>query len=240
MSKPKGNATILCQNGKNITKKFVVSIKYVTFAPNYIKNDMSSPSFDLSQFYTRRNSNYNVTPENENNTEAASDKVKAGGNGKDDCGETRIPLDSDGAVREICGFLFSISKEEKGEYWPVRIGNNSIGNSSDCNVTLVQSSVKPAHATLVAERDQGKITMRISCESSVLVNGLEVMGETTCRDRDILTIGNAYQLLLLIADKEKYGLAKAENFDEEEKTNVHEPVAEESLPAEEEGTVFLQ
>lgn len=212
---------------------------------------MSLPGFDLSQFYTRRNSNYNVTPESSNNAKPTNDVAEV--DDSEDCGATRILCESDNSVapstpyenkevaRNICGFLFSISRDEEGEYWPVRLGSNSIGNSSDCDITLSQNSVKTAHATLVAERNEGKLTIKISGEGSVLVNGLELTEETTCRDRDILTIGKAYQLLLLVADKEKYGLTKADNFDEAEEQPAPQPMEEEeAAPAEEEGTVFLQ
>lgn len=198
---------------------------------------MSSPDFDLSQFYTRRNSNYNVVPADNGGDQTPTISNNEGNDGKD-MDATRIVVNDEKLKIEYCGFLFSVSKDETGEYWPIKIGSNTIGSSFDDDIVLSQKSVETKHAVLTAERKNGKVVMKIKGNGSVLLNGSEVSGENACRDRDILTIGNVYQLLLLFVDVDKYGLGKAENF-EEESLPINETTKEASQP-EEEGTVFLQ
>lgn len=197
---------------------------------------MSTSNFDLSQFYARRNSNYNISPEGNGDDQSSPIEIIE----DNDCDEGATQTVDDEKEAEICGFLFSVSKDETGEYWPVRMGSNLIGSSNDDNISLKQATVTANHAKLIVERANGKLAMKITPKGIVQVNGLEINGETICHDRDILTIGNAYQLLLLFADREKYGLEKAKNFEEAD-TSAADQDATETMPsAEEEGTVFLQ
>lgn len=205
---------------------------------------MSFSDFDLSQFYTRRNSNYNIAPEDKGGSQPSPISVKEESNDNDD-GATRIVTTSEELKTVHCGFLFSVSKDESGEYWPIKLGNNTIGSSFSDDIVLSQKSVSAQHAVLNAERQNGKLVMKIKGNGNVMLNGLEITTETVCRDRDILTIGDAYQLLLLFVDVDKYGLKKAENFEEEslpinETAEAEALKPEEAPQPEEEGTVFLQ
>lgn len=200
---------------------------------------MSFSDFDLSQFYTRRNSNYNIGAEGNDDGQPSgtSDTGNKGDNESEEVA-TLLATDNDENHADYCGFLFSASRDEGGEYWPIRMGINTIGSGNDDDVILSQKSVIEEHAVLSAERKNGKLVMKIKGNGYTLLNGADIIGETPCRDKDIITIGNVYQLLVLFVDKEKYGLKKADDFEEKNLTE-EEPIGENSSP-QEEGTVFLQ
>ena len=48
----------------------------------------------------------------------------------------------------VVGFLYSISRQGIGEYWPLRLGTNVIGRSSDCDIRLMERSVSERHASI--------------------------------------------------------------------------------------------
>ena len=38
--------------------------------------------------------------------------------------------------KPVIGFLYSVSKKGKSEYWPLHIGKNTIGTSNKCDINL--------------------------------------------------------------------------------------------------------
>lgn len=50
--------------------------------------------------------------------------------------------------KPIVGFLYSISRTGIGEYWPLHIGQNIIGNGPDCDIVLGEGTVSHKHANL--------------------------------------------------------------------------------------------
>ena len=48
----------------------------------------------------------------------------------------------------VVGFLYSISRQGIGEYWPLRLGTNVIGRSADCDIRLMERSVSERHASI--------------------------------------------------------------------------------------------
>ena len=69
-------------------------------------------------------------------------------------GGATIPRDSRpaqptrGNGKPIVGFLYSISRTGVGEFWPLHIGQNIIGNSSECDIILGEGTVSQKHANL--------------------------------------------------------------------------------------------
>ena len=48
----------------------------------------------------------------------------------------------------VVGFLYSISRQGIGEYWPLHIGSNKIGRSGNCDICLKEGTVSDIHAEL--------------------------------------------------------------------------------------------
>lgn len=120
--------------------------------------------------------------------------------------------------KPIVGFLYSISRTGVGEYWPLHIGPNSIGRSSDCDVCLQEGTVSSHHANLVVRvmKNPEKVIASI-CDSSstigTMING-ESLGfeQRECFNGDIITIGSHYDLLFMLIDARQIGLKTNPEF----------------------------
>lgn len=120
----------------------------------------------------------------------------------------------------IIGFLYTISRQGIGEYWPVHVGRNTIGRDASNDVVLAEYTVSGLHASLSVRKmkSNGKVIALIRDEGSktgLLVNGEELGYEGhECFNGDIITIGCNYTLLLILINAEEAGLSVAENFED--------------------------
>lgn len=118
----------------------------------------------------------------------------------------------------VVGFLYSISRKGIGEYWPLHLGPNKIGRASDCDIILNEMSVSEHHAEIRVRlfKKTHSIIASISdigSKNGILINDEEIEFEShKCKSNDIILIGNAYKLLLLLIDAEQSGLTIADNF----------------------------
>lgn len=120
--------------------------------------------------------------------------------------------------KPIVGFLYSISKSASGEFWPLRIGSNSIGRSADCDVCLGEATVSEQHAVLVVRqmKNPEKIIASI-CDArstcGTMING-ESLGfdQRECYNGDIITIGEHYDLFFILIDAKQIGLNVCRDF----------------------------
>lgn len=120
--------------------------------------------------------------------------------------------------KPIVGFLYSISKSASGEFWPLRIGSNSIGRSADCDVCLGEATVSEQHAVLVVRqmKNPEKIIASI-CDArstcGTMING-ESLGfdQRECFNGDIITIGEHYDLFFILIDAKQIGLNVCRDF----------------------------
>ena len=120
--------------------------------------------------------------------------------------------------KPIVGFLYSISRSGGGEYWPIHIGSNTIGRSSDCDICLPEGTVSDKHAILVVRlmKNPEKVIASI-CDSSstigTMING-ESLGfeQRECFNGDILTVGAHYDLLFILIDAKQIGLKVCGEF----------------------------
>lgn len=125
--------------------------------------------------------------------------------------------DSNGNI-PVVGFLYTISRQGIGEFWPLYIGQNVIGQSSDCDICLKEGTVSSTHAILVIRKmkNTDKLIASIKDDSSkngTLVNGEDIaFNAHECVNKDIITIGSSYELLLILIDAKDLGLKVAENF----------------------------
>lgn len=128
------------------------------------------------------------------------------------------PIYNQPSQKPIVGFLYSISKSGVGEYWPVHIGSNTIGRSSECDICLQEGTVSDKHAVLVVRvmKNPEKVIASV-CDSSstigTMING-ESLGfdQKECFNGDILTIGAHYDLLFMLIDAKQLGLKVCTEF----------------------------
>ncbi len=121
--------------------------------------------------------------------------------------------------KPIVGFLYSISRTGVGEYWPLHVGQNIIGNASDCDIVLGEGTVSQRHANLhinkmkKPERTEATISDLGSTNGTqVNENSVSMARPVECVNGDIITIGENYDLLLLLIDTKEVGLHLSENF----------------------------
>lgn len=142
----------------------------------------------------------------------------------------------------VVGFLYSISRQGVGEYWPLHVGTNKIGRTGDNDIVLAESTVSERHAALNIKqlKSTGKLLASIRDEGSK--NGIYVNDEELDYDAhevkngDIVTIGDNYRLLVIIIDAASAGLSIAEDFrpcDEDEEpeddgTPFHAPMPDDT------------
>lgn len=128
------------------------------------------------------------------------------------------PVYGQAPQKPIVGFLYSISKSNVGEFWPLHIGSNSIGRSPNCDVCLQEGTVSENHATLVVRvmKNPEKVIASV-CDSSstigTMING-ESLGfdQRECLNGDIITIGAHYDLLFILIDAKQIGLKVCSEF----------------------------
>ncbi len=122
------------------------------------------------------------------------------------------------SIYTLAGFLVSFSKTEKGEYWPLRQGNNTIGTSAENSIILNEEHVTGKHATIniLKEDDQNSWVFQITDHTSTngtFINGKRArigIGEPI-EDKVTIKIGE-YYLKLITADKYLLNLSKNERF----------------------------
>lgn len=118
--------------------------------------------------------------------------------------------------KPIVGFLYSISRTRVGEYWPIQLGKNTIGQNEGNDIILAEGTISSNHAVLLTR--QGKNGIIASIKDDQSTNGTKINGELLdfgaeeCHDGDIITVGNNYELLLVLIDSEKRGLKHSEDF----------------------------
>ena len=119
--------------------------------------------------------------------------------------------------KPVVGFLYSVSRTAAGEFWPLQIGRNTIGQSADCDIQLAEGTVSGNHAVIVVRQQEGKGVIA-SIKDPESTNGTRLNGTQlgfdaeACHNGDIITIGNNYELLLILIDAEKANLRVKPNF----------------------------
>lgn len=132
--------------------------------------------------------------------------------------EALANVEKKGGNKPVVGFLYSVSKNGAGEYWALHIGQNTIGNSSQCDIPLYEGTVSEEHAVLVVRKMKNPEKIVASISDARSTNGTMVNGESLgfsaveCFDGNIITIGESYELLLLLIDVKALGLKVSENF----------------------------
>ena len=158
--------------------------------------------------------------------------------------ETLVKVSSSSQKKDdnevVVGFLYSVSRQGLAEFWPLHLGTNTIGKSPDNDVCLLEGSVSNSHATISIKqmKTTGKLisfVRDIGSKSGIYLNETELDYEGhSCQNGDIITIGDAYKLLLILVDSNELGLSAAGNFIEIEEEIIPErtvEVVEQSAPS---------
>lgn len=120
--------------------------------------------------------------------------------------------------KPVFGFLYSISRQGIGEYWPLYLGQNTIGSSPKCDICLQEGTVSGEHAVLVVRKMKNPEKTIASISDTRSTNGTMINGESLgfsameCFNGDIITIGENYELVILLIDVKALGLKVAPNF----------------------------
>lgn len=120
--------------------------------------------------------------------------------------------------KPIVGFLFSISRTGRGEFWPLHVGPNTIGRSKSCDVYLPEATVSEQHAEFVVHlmKNPEKVIAAIYDQRSTcgtMINGESLGFEPReCVNGDIITIGEHYDLYVLLIDVKQLGLNVCQSF----------------------------
>ena len=121
-------------------------------------------------------------------------------------------------TKPIVGFLYSVSRTAAGEYWPLHIGPNTIGRSSESDVCLKEATISELHAKLVVRVMKNPEKTICSLQDSASTCGSMINGSSLgfdpveCHNGDILTIGEHYQLFLILIDTKTLGLSVDKDF----------------------------
>ncbi len=120
--------------------------------------------------------------------------------------------------KPVVGFLYSVSRTAAGEYWPLHIGQNTIGQNSNSDIVLSEGTVSSDHAVLVVRKMKKPEKVIASISDARSTNGTMINGESLgftaveCHNGDIITIGDNYELYLILIDPSTLGLSVSENF----------------------------
>lgn len=118
----------------------------------------------------------------------------------------------------VVGFLYSISRQGIGEYWPIKLGRNTIGRSASCDIQLAEASVSDLHASISVKimKSTGRLVASIRDEGSktgLFLNDDELdYNNYSCKNLDVIVVGANYRILIILVDAPEYGLIAAENF----------------------------
>lgn len=118
----------------------------------------------------------------------------------------------------VIGFLYSISNQGVPEYWPLLLGYNRIGRNDDNEIVLHEQTVSGLHASIMVQKKRsGEVVSVIRLEqgrTGVFVNDEEVdlRYGSECKNGDVIQIGSAYTLAVVLINAESMGLKVAENF----------------------------
>lgn len=124
--------------------------------------------------------------------------------------------------RVVVGVLFSVSKGLLGEIFPLYLGRNLIGKSSNCDVCLYENTVSSEHAILYIRKISGN---PVSNYDITLTDYNSLYGSTVnqedgryetlpVKENDIITIGRHYKFLVKIFNVDESSFTEDEEFED--------------------------
>lgn len=116
---------------------------------------------------------------------------------------------------QVFGFLFSVSKTLAGEFWPLMLGANTLGRGAGNSIQLSEATVSETHASIHVISRANKLIVYIKDDQSktgTLLNGELLRGEADLKNGDVVTIGEHYELLVILINAHDLGLAEKPEF----------------------------
>lgn len=116
---------------------------------------------------------------------------------------------------QLFGFLFSVSRTMAGEYWPLYLGENTLGRGPQNSIVLNEVTVSENHVNIHIISRSGNLTVYVTdtkSKTGTLLNGELIRGEADLKSGDIITVGEHYELLVILVDPVKLSLAPVEGF----------------------------
>lgn len=116
---------------------------------------------------------------------------------------------------QVFGFLFSVSKTMAGEYWPLMLGANTLGRGTQNSIVLGEATVSDSHASIHVISRANKLIVYIKDDQSktgTLLNGELLRGEADLKNGDIITIGEQYELYVVLINAIEVGLNVKKDF----------------------------
>lgn len=110
---------------------------------------------------------------------------------------------------QIFGFLFSVSRTLSGEYWPLHLGANTIGRGPGNTINLSEMTVSDSHAAIHVIFRANKLITYIKDDASktgTLLNGELLRGEADLKNGDVITVGEHYELYVVLINAVELGL----------------------------------
>lgn len=112
-----------------------------------------------------------------------------------------------GKTPVMAGFLVSFSREESGEFWVLREGNNPLGKSAENQIILQDERVSDKHANINVSKNKSTDSWVFQLVDLSSSNGTELNGDrlpiysgVTLNDQDKIKVGG-FTFLLVSADK---------------------------------------
>lgn len=120
--------------------------------------------------------------------------------------------------KPIVGFLFSVSRTVVGEFWPIYLGQNTMGRGLGSGIVLAEQTVSDNHCKIIAQEQKNPDRLFVyvqECGSTcgTLVNGSSLdFNPREIKNGDIITVGEHYDLYVVLVDSKQLGLKKNEDF----------------------------
>lgn len=146
------------------------------------------------------------------------DAQRSAVSGASSSSQTAQPQRSTVSSRPVVGFLYSVSRTMAGEFWPLHVGQNTIGQRPDSDIVLPEGTVSGEHAVLVVRKMKNPEKVIASINDARSTNGTMLNGVSLgfspeeCKTGDIITIGDNYELLLILVDAAAHGLKVSQDF----------------------------
>jgi len=120
--------------------------------------------------------------------------------------------------KPVVGFLYSVSRTATGEFWPLYQGQNTIGQGPENDIQLSEGTVSTEHAVIMVRKLKKPEKVIASITDARSTNGTMLNGQSLgftaeeCKNGDIITIGDNYEMYLILVDPATIGLSVSESF----------------------------
>ena len=130
------------------------------------------------------------------------------------------PVKADDNHKPIVGFLYSVSRTVVGEYWPLYLGQNSIGRGLGSSIALAEQTVSDNHCKIIAQEMKNPDHLFVYIQEGGSTCGTMVNGSSLdfnpreIKNGDIITVGEHYELLVILIYSKQLVLKQNEDFKE--------------------------